>query len=45
MIAYKPRNQNAKPEYQAVRVEAHAPGYRNLTVRTKTGYYSPEPAH
>jgi Ca-activated chloride channel family protein len=42
MIAYKPKNQSARPEYQSVKVEAHAPGYRALTVRTKTGYYQPE---
>ncbi len=44
-IAYKPRNQNVKPGYQSVRLEARAPGYRNLTVRTKSGYYSQESAH
>ena len=42
LIAYKPKNQNVKPEYQSVKVEAQAPGYRGLTVRTKTGYFSPE---
>ncbi len=41
LIAYKPKNQNVKPEYQSVRVEAHAPGYVKLTVRTKSGYYPP----
>jgi Ca-activated chloride channel homolog len=40
-IAYKPQNQNVKPEYQSLRVEAHAPGEGKLTVRTRTGYYSP----
>jgi Ca-activated chloride channel homolog len=40
MIAYRPQNQNAKPEYQSVRVEAHAAGYNNLTVRTKSGYFA-----
>ncbi len=45
MIAYKPKNQNAKPGYQSVRVEAHAPGYAKLTVRTRSGYYPPEPVH
>ena len=25
-IAYKPRNQNARPSFQSVRVEARAPG-------------------
>lgn len=39
LIAYKPRNQNAKPGYQSVKVEARAPGYGKLTVRTRTGYY------
>jgi Ca-activated chloride channel homolog len=42
MLAYKPHNQNAKPEYQSVRVEAHAPGYGKLTVRTRSGYFPPE---
>src|ERR1700733_13131032 len=40
-IAYKPKNQNVKPEFQEVRVEADAPGYGKLTVRTRSGYYSP----
>jgi Ca-activated chloride channel homolog len=39
MIAYRPQNQNAKPQYQSVRVEAHANGYGKLTVRTKSGYF------
>jgi Ca-activated chloride channel family protein len=45
IIAYKPKNQKGKPEYQSLRVEAHAPGYGKLTVRTRTGYYSPDSAH
>jgi len=45
MLAYKPKNQNAKPGYQSVRVEAHAPGYGKLIVRTRSGYFPPEPAH
>jgi VWFA-related protein len=45
MIAYKPRNQNARPGYQSVRMEANAPGYGKLMVRTRTGYYPPESAH
>jgi Ca-activated chloride channel family protein len=45
MLAYKPRNQNVKPGYQSVRVEAHAPGYGKLTVRTRSGYYPPEVSH
>jgi len=39
MIAYRPHNQNAKPGYESVKVEASAPGYGPLTVRTRTGYY------
>jgi Ca-activated chloride channel homolog len=45
MIAYRPKKQGEKPEYQAVRIEAHAPGYGQLTVRTKSGYYPPQPNH
>jgi hypothetical protein len=45
MISYRPRNQNVKPEYQSVRVEARAPGYGKLTVRTKTGYYHQDTTH
>jgi Ca-activated chloride channel family protein len=45
MLAYKPHNQNVKPGYQSVRVEAHAPGYGKLTVRTRSGYFPPEGAH
>jgi Ca-activated chloride channel homolog len=44
-IAYKPRNQNVKPEYQSVRVEARAQTYGKLTVRTRSGYYSADSAH
>ncbi len=44
-IAYKPKNQNVKPEYQHLQVEAHAPGYGKLTVRTRSGYYPPEAGH
>jgi Ca-activated chloride channel homolog len=44
-IAYKPKNQNARPEYKSVQVEAHAPGYNKLTVRTRNGYYPPESTH
>jgi Ca-activated chloride channel homolog len=45
MLTYRPKNQNVKPEYQSVRVEAHAPGYGKLTVRTKTGYYHQNATH
>jgi Ca-activated chloride channel family protein len=40
IVAYKPHNQNARPAYQSLRVEAHAPGYGRLTVRTRSGYYA-----
>jgi Ca-activated chloride channel homolog len=39
LIAYKPKNQNKQPGYKSVQIEAHAPGYGKLTVRTRTGYY------
>ncbi len=45
IIAYKPHNQNGKPDYQSLHVEANAPGYGKLTVRTRSGYYPPEAAH
>jgi Ca-activated chloride channel homolog len=41
-IAYKPANQNVRPEFKSVQVEAQAPGYRKLTVRTRSGYYPSE---
>jgi Ca-activated chloride channel homolog len=44
-IAYKPTNQNIQPQFKSVQVEAHAPGYPRLTVRTRSGYYSSEPGH
>jgi Ca-activated chloride channel homolog len=44
-ISYRPKNQNVKPEYQSVQVEARAPGYGKLTVRTKTGYYQQNATH
>ena len=44
-IAYKPKDQNARPEYQSVQVEARAPGYGKLAVRTRSGYYPPEATH
>lgn len=39
IVAYKPRNQNTRPSFQSVRVEARAPGMGRLTVRTMNGYY------
>ncbi len=44
-IAFRPKDQNAKPEYQSLRIEVHAPGYAKLTARTRSGYFSPNSAH
>jgi Ca-activated chloride channel homolog len=44
-IAYKPTNQNIQPQFKSVQVEAHAPGYTKLIVRTRSGYYPPESGH
>jgi Ca-activated chloride channel homolog len=38
-IAYRPKNQNAKPDDQSVRVEAQAAGYGKLTVDIRSGYH------
>lgn len=40
-IAYNP-GPNIGTGYQTIRVEAHAPGYARLTVRTRTGYFPGE---
>ncbi len=42
-IAYRPTNQNVRPEFKSVKVEARAPGYGTLTVRARSGYYPSEP--
>lgn len=42
IVVYKPKNQGAKPRYQSVRMEARAPGYGPLTVRTRSGYSQSE---
>jgi VWFA-related protein len=41
-LAYKPANLKPNAGYQAIRVEARAPGRGRLTVRTRTGYYPGE---
>lgn len=41
IVVYKPKNQSARPGYQSIRVEARAPGYSHLTVRTRSGYSQP----
>jgi VWFA-related protein len=45
ILAFKPKNQKVRPEYKSLQVEAHAPGYRKLTVRTRSGYFPPETNH
>jgi Ca-activated chloride channel homolog len=44
-IAYRPTNQNVQPQFKSVRVEAQAPGYSRLTVRTRSGYYPSQSGH
>jgi VWFA-related protein len=44
-LAFSPHNQNVKPEFQTLRVEARAPGMGSLTVRTRNGYYPPQTNH
>jgi Ca-activated chloride channel homolog len=39
-ITYKPSNPRANGGYRAVKVVAHAPGYKDLEVRTRTGYFA-----
>jgi VWFA-related protein len=39
-ITYKPSNPRANGGYRAVRVVAHAPGYKELQVRTRSGYFA-----
>lgn len=44
-IGYKPSTPQTQGGYREVRVDARAPNYGKLTVRTKSGYYpGPEPA-
>jgi Ca-activated chloride channel homolog len=42
VLAFSPHNQKVQPQYRSVRVDASAPGYGTLTVRTRSGYYPPE---
>ena len=44
-IAYRPTNQNVQPQFKSVRVDAQAPGYGRLTVRTRSGYYPSQSSH
>jgi Ca-activated chloride channel homolog len=41
-ITYKPSNPRANGGYRSVKVVAHAPGYHELQVHTRTGYYATE---
>jgi Ca-activated chloride channel family protein len=41
-ITYKPSNPRTNGGYRSVKVVAHAPGYRELQVHTRTGYYATE---
>jgi VWFA-related protein len=41
-IGYKPTKPRENPGYRVIAVKAQARGYRNLTVRTRSGYYSGE---
>lgn len=38
-ISYKPTTPKSQGGYRSIRVEAHARGYKKLTVRTRSGYY------
>ncbi|MBV9087111.1 MAG: VWA domain-containing protein, partial [Acidobacteriaceae bacterium] len=39
-IGYKPTNPRQRGGYRSVKVEARAPGYGKLQVRTRSGYYA-----
>jgi len=41
-ITYKPTNPLTNKQYRQVKVVAHAPGYKDLEVRTKPGYFPGE---
>jgi Ca-activated chloride channel homolog len=41
-IAYRPKSQSRNSSYHPIVVEARAPGYGRLTVRTRNGYYAGE---
>jgi len=41
-LTYNPGGLNAGAGYQRIEVEARAPGYNRLTVRTRSGYYPGE---
>jgi VWFA-related protein len=39
-LGYKPTSPKSVGGYRTIRVEAHAKGYKQLTVRTRSGYYA-----
>ncbi|HEX7285037.1 MAG TPA: VWA domain-containing protein [Candidatus Angelobacter sp.] len=39
-ITYKPTNPRSTGGYRTVKVVAHSPGYRDLQVRTRSGYFA-----
>jgi len=41
-LAFRPTESGPNNQYQRLQVEAHAPGYGHLTVRTRAGYYPGE---
>jgi VWFA-related protein len=41
-LAFNPKGNPPKTEYQRIRVEAHGPGKTKYTVRTRSGYYPGE---
>lgn len=41
-ITYKPTNPRSNGGYRRVKVEARAPGYKDLQVRTRDGYFADE---
>ena len=44
-IGYKSTTPNQDHRYRTIQVQAQAPGYRQLTVRTRSGYYPGEAVH
>ena len=39
ILVYAPTTPKNIPGYRTIRVDAHAPGYKHLMVRTRSGYY------
>jgi Ca-activated chloride channel family protein len=44
-IGYRSNNPKQDSGYRTIHVDAQAPAYRRLTVRTRTGYYAGESVH